>query len=259
MRPKEAKTTAINRQTCARDWFFCYIPRSNYNLGIKILIRYMTNTAPKKRRTRLSRENRREMIMDHAATVIREYGVSALTMERVGREAGVSKPLVYNYFSNTTELMKALLVREIEINRDNNRRIAEATQSFEEMVRETSRAMLENVRDSGLIRQKLMLEPEVAKVLVELDVESHQRHIEYLLQRLNGEYSIPNEIAVITIELALGMSTAAATMLEQRGGQDFRLIEDILVNMLLSSLAGVSKKCEGGGFIHRTSRPKAVS
>ncbi|MEM8497981.1 MAG: TetR/AcrR family transcriptional regulator [Pseudomonadota bacterium] len=219
----------------------------------------MTAKPIKKRRTRLSRELRQDMILDHAAKLIRESGVSALNMERISKEAGVSKPLMYNYFSNVTELMKALLVRETEIRRDNNRRIAEATSSFEEMVRETSRAMLEYVRDAGVIYEHLILEPEVAAVLQELGVESHERHIEYLLQRLHDEYSIPNEIAEITIELGLGISTAAATMLEKRGGQDFRLIEDVLVTMLLSSLSGVSKRCENGGFIHRAKRTSSAS
>ena len=42
-------------------------------------------------RTRLAPEVRRELILDHAAALIREQGVSALNMDKLGREAGVSK------------------------------------------------------------------------------------------------------------------------------------------------------------------------
>jgi len=57
-----------------------------------------TMTKAKKTRTRLSPEVRKELILDHAANVIAAEGVSALSMERLGREAGVSKSLVYAYY-----------------------------------------------------------------------------------------------------------------------------------------------------------------
>ena len=48
----------------------------------------------KKTRTRLNPEERKSMILDHAAKFIAAEGVSALTMERLGKEAGISKSLV---------------------------------------------------------------------------------------------------------------------------------------------------------------------
>ena len=72
----------------------------------------MSSTAVK-RRTRLDPAERRALILDHTAEIIAAEGVTAVSMERIGREAGISKSLVYNYFSNLTELLRELLEREL--------------------------------------------------------------------------------------------------------------------------------------------------
>src|SRR3954453_525748 len=66
---------------------------------------------PVKRR-RMQGGERREQLLDVAATIVRSQGVHAVTMERVAAEAGVSKPVVYSHFANTIELVGALLRRE---------------------------------------------------------------------------------------------------------------------------------------------------
>ena len=66
-----------------------------------------------KRRTRLDPEQRRKLILDHTAEIISAEGVAALSMERIGRDAGISKSLVYNYFPNLNMLLRELLEREL--------------------------------------------------------------------------------------------------------------------------------------------------
>ena len=56
----------------------------------------MPTLAPAKPSSRrLNPEVRRNMILDTTAALIAKDGISAVSMERVGREAGVSKALVY--------------------------------------------------------------------------------------------------------------------------------------------------------------------
>ena len=66
----------------------------------------------KKTRTRLSPKARKNMILDCAAKLGGEEGVSAGTMERLGTEAAISKALVYNYFPSVKLLLQTLLTRE---------------------------------------------------------------------------------------------------------------------------------------------------
>lgn len=59
-------------------------------------------------RQRMSREERRRQLLDHAWGLIRAEGTDALTLARLGEEAGVTKPLVYDHFVTRTGLLAAL-------------------------------------------------------------------------------------------------------------------------------------------------------
>ena len=69
-------------------------------------------TDPQRKRTRLAPEARREQILDEAARLTLEEGLYAVSMERLARDVGVSKGLVYNYYPTRDALLAALLHRE---------------------------------------------------------------------------------------------------------------------------------------------------
>jgi AcrR family transcriptional regulator len=71
-------------------------------------------TAPPRRRyaPRLPRAERRRQVLDVTLDLIAADGYAGVTMERVAREAGVTKPVVYDVFPNRGELLRALLERE---------------------------------------------------------------------------------------------------------------------------------------------------
>lgn len=62
---------------------------------------------------RLSKEGRREQLLDAAADMVVERGVGALTMEGLAERAGVSKALPYQHFENANAALVALYQREI--------------------------------------------------------------------------------------------------------------------------------------------------
>jgi AcrR family transcriptional regulator len=63
---------------------------------------------------RLPPEERRTQLLDAALALIAEHGYDGVSMEGVAREAGVTKPVVYDLFPNRGELLRALLQREEE-------------------------------------------------------------------------------------------------------------------------------------------------
>ena len=63
-------------------------------------------------RTRLSPAARKDQLLDHAQSMVVAEGLQSFTMEGLSVEAGVSAPLVYNYFSSRAELLQELLKRE---------------------------------------------------------------------------------------------------------------------------------------------------
>ena len=62
--------------------------------------------------SRLSREGRRDALLDAAMALIGADGVEAVSMEAVAEGAGVSRPLVYKHFANRGELLVAVYQRE---------------------------------------------------------------------------------------------------------------------------------------------------
>jgi AcrR family transcriptional regulator len=61
---------------------------------------------------RLPPEQRREQLIDAALNVILEQGYGRVSVEAVAREAGVTRPVVYDHFPNLARLLHALVERE---------------------------------------------------------------------------------------------------------------------------------------------------
>jgi AcrR family transcriptional regulator len=55
---------------------------------------------------------RREQLLDAALSVIVEQGYSGVSVEAVARAAGVTRPVVYDHFSNLGRLLRTLIERE---------------------------------------------------------------------------------------------------------------------------------------------------
>ncbi|MDX5630747.1 MULTISPECIES: TetR/AcrR family transcriptional regulator [unclassified Brenneria] len=59
-------------------------------------------------RQRLAREERYVQLMEVAWRIIREEGTDALTLGYLAQQAGVTKPVVYDHFTNRSGLLAAL-------------------------------------------------------------------------------------------------------------------------------------------------------
>ena len=197
------------------------------------------------KRQRLHPEERKNQILDVAAALIREHGVSALNMDRLGREAGVSKPLVYNYFPNRTDLLKSLLSREVKRYHHDSADIAATTGTLEDLVRATSRKMLEYVSEFGTVIQQLMQEPEVADVLEEMETHYQGQHADYLSKRVLEEYGVDMDVARAAIEIGLGLSTAGGAYMEKHNA-DMAFVEDMLTAMIMGSLERSAARSKAG-------------
>lgn len=55
---------------------------------------------------------RREQLIDAALSVILEHGYGGVSIEAIAREAGVTRPVVYDHFPNLPRLLHALVERE---------------------------------------------------------------------------------------------------------------------------------------------------
>lgn len=67
---------------------------------------------PDRERRRMRGDDRRRQLLDAAASLVSARGASALTMERLAAEAGVSKALPYKHFDNAEAVLVELYRRE---------------------------------------------------------------------------------------------------------------------------------------------------
>jgi AcrR family transcriptional regulator len=77
---------------------------------------------PTKRRRRyaprMAPEQRREHLIDAALEVILERGYAGVSIEAIAREAGITRPVVYDHFPNLNRLLHAVIEREERISLD---------------------------------------------------------------------------------------------------------------------------------------------
>jgi len=194
----------------------------------------------KKIRTRLNPEIRKSMILDHAAKFIAAEGVSALSMERLGKEAGVSKSLVYAYYPSMTDLLQTLLKREYAILRKQQTVAADSAETFEQLVRRITRAYLAYIEDRGLLLERLMAEPSVAALG---DPTTFQRSaaVNQIAKIVADTFDIDIETAIPAVDISFGMPAAAGNYLI-RNHANRQTIEDITVVMIVGSIEAIKQK-----------------
>ena len=201
----------------------------------------MTSTEPiKKSRIRLSPEARRSMLLDHTAQIIADEGVSAVTMDRLAKEANISKGLIYNYFPKVTNILQELLTREYKHLRSLQFEAAESAKTIEQLVRRVTKVYISYINDRGLIIDRLAMEPSVANSGDPTEY-SRSAAVRYIAEIFHKSFDIEMDIAEAVVDISYGLPAAAGQYLQKHDGVDAQTIEDITVQMLLGSLEGVKK------------------
>lgn len=197
----------------------------------------MTRTS----RRRLSPEARQEEILDEAAQVVLNEGVSAVSMERLGREAGVSKALIYAYFPNRIDLLSALLLREYRHFQSQSRLLVAEVEGFRSIVEATTAAWLDHVAERGPLISRLMSEPDISRAIESVDAEGRQDTANYFGRLIAEAYGKgPIDSAVIA-ELLMGLTGAAGVYLG-RTGADRQKVLDVVTTMLFAALDAIHKR-----------------
>lgn len=210
----------------------------------------MNDPTPVKRR-RLSPEKRRSLILDHTADIIAREGVAALSMDRIGKEAGISKSLVYTYFDNLTELLRTLLQREMKRLRKLQQQEAESADTFEQLVRGVTHQYLKYIAERGLIIERLLAEPSVADGS---DPTQYSRSaaVEYLAQLVNANFDVPYDVAHAATDISFGLPAAAGAYYLHHE-MSLLDIEDITVTMIIGTFSALRN--EHGIRLKKLKRP----
>ena len=202
----------------------------------------MASAAPHERR-RYSPEKRRELILDHTADIVAREGVATLSIEQIGREAGISKSLVYAYFPNLTELLRELFKREMKRLRKLQAAAAANADTFEELVRCVTHEYLKYFDERGLIIERLQAEPSVSEMH---DPTEYGRDaaVEYLTDIVIAHFDLPREIARAATDISFGLPASAGSYLH-RHNLDIKTLEDLTVTMIIGAVMNLKSKYGG--------------
>lgn len=110
---------------------------------------------PRRPVRRLTKEARREQLLDTAANLLLSGGIDALTMEGIGQEAGASKTLGYAYFTNVDHVVVTLRERELRHLYQRVEEAADAAERFDDRLGAAFGAYFDIVAERGLLLAEL--------------------------------------------------------------------------------------------------------
>ena len=193
-----------------------------------------------RKRTRLTPEVRREQILDEAAQLILAEGLYAVSMERLARDIGISKGLVYNYFPTRDALLTALLNREQAELRDRGMVSALQAESFDDLIRQTTRLYLEQTRDRGALIAALLSDPSVALLMEAENRADRERTVRYFVKAVRREYGLPLPMAIAGVEMVSAVTDRAGRLVAD-GQLDVETATGMCVALITGGLANLGQ------------------
>lgn len=198
------------------------------------------NASLKRKRIRLAPEVRREQILDQAAHLILAEGLYAVSMERLARDIGISKGLVYNYFPTRDALLTALLNREQAELRDRGMASALQAESFEDLIRQTTRLYLEQTRDRGALIAALLADPSVALLMEAENRADRERTVRYFVRAARREYGLPLPVAISAVEMVSAITDQAGRLVAD-GQLDVETATGMCVALITGGLQSLGR------------------
>jgi AcrR family transcriptional regulator len=163
-------------------------------------------------------------------------------MERLGKEAGVSKSLVYAYYPSMKDLLQTLLKREYKRLRVLQNSAAQSAETFEQLVRRVTTTYLTYMEDRGLILERLAAEPSLEDHGDPTEY-SRESAVQYLAEVVRDNFGIDLSVALPAVDISFGMPAAAGHYLI-RNNANRQTIEDITVAMIIGSVEALKQKYE---------------
>lgn len=192
---------------------------------------------------RSTRDDRRDELLDAAATLLVDGGVTAVTMDAVAAEAGVSRPLVYKHFANREELIAELWRRESGVM---DREVAAALRGiddFEAIVRTSVETIIDVLQRRGRNFAPLIRGQVFAPAVREEQRERSRRTRAWYTERVVAEFGIDKADAEVAIAVYFaGLDSMLADWRGIEGGSDPHRIVDVYVDLVMGGLRSLQSR-----------------
>lgn len=158
--------------------------------------------------TRLTKEARREQLLQAAAGLVAERGAGALTMEGIAARAGVNKALPYRHFDNADSVLVAL---QEQVNQVIAERVVAALTGAgpgdRDRIDAVVGAFLDAVADQSTM---LALLAAAAPTVDDGEAEAERIGNRFVAELLVRGFGVPRRNAPLAAEVLLGIVIAAA-------------------------------------------------
>ncbi|HEY0817411.1 MAG TPA: TetR/AcrR family transcriptional regulator [Rhizobacter sp.] len=176
-----------------------------------------TPAEPATRARRMSPEARREQILDSAVAYIVERGLSTFTLENVAQQAGVSKPLVYKYFTRREDMLKAVLEREYVYLGRHKLDVLPDDVPMEPLIRASNRNAFNYLYERGPVMRLLASDRSVAELVHQRERNERTAITEHFIKRLMKTYGVPKEVAFICTVMTVNAPILSSRTLKRAG------------------------------------------
>lgn len=193
-----------------------------------------------RRRTRLTPEARRGLILDTAAKTIVAEGLGAMTMEGLARNAGISKGLVYAYFPNRDALLRAMIEREQAALRSRGMDRALAAQGFADLIGQTTRVYLEHCRDRGALIAALMADAGASRLMEAESLAERDATVRYFVRAVRRAYGQDLKTAISVVDMLMAVTGRAGAQVAA-GDIDVPEAEALVVRMITGALGALAR------------------
>jgi len=194
---------------------------------------------------RMDPASRESAILKCAAEIVAKEGISAVTMDRVAQESGVSRSLIYVYFPNTTVLLQELYLRETQALRKRQKEESVLIEGFDDYIRCLTVLYLEHVKEKGNFMTKLMHDPSVTEVVQSNFSRARRIGGIAIAERITKKYDIPLSVSVHVADIGMGLSARAGDH-TQRFGLPLAAAADLTIAMILGAIEGAVQSYRRG-------------
>jgi AcrR family transcriptional regulator len=144
---------------------------------------------------RLSPEARHEQLLDIAARIVVAEGLSALSMKRLAREAGLTPPRAYHFFPTVDDLLVALARRELAAVRAAQQKRIDTAERPAERLRLSTVTYLAQVAERGVLLQTLQTAPAVRRGLRKEQRALRAGNTEVVARRFTHSHGVPQDVS----------------------------------------------------------------
>jgi AcrR family transcriptional regulator len=165
---------------------------------------------------------------------------NGFTIEGLARQANVSVPLVYNYFTSRTELLQDLLIRDFTRFNERTHDEIERASTFEEIVRAAVKSNFEHYAP-GTVLPILMRQAEIVSVIRDKLALNARQASAYLVEQTTAHYKLDHDTARLLVELSSGAAWSAAE-LAGRQNRNIEEVAELTVSYILAGIEALSKR-----------------